>query len=234
MVARTLDGDLVCDPQRGFNLVSSQILAIESRAGRKGLALSIDRRALARRQALGPERPGQIGLDFLPQFDASLDDLCVIVKFISQALGLDESSGVSGAPRLSLIDSEALIDLVLKTFPRGDRGGVDALPDYLAKAQLLLAAEEPIVTVDQLARKCGVSVRALQYGYSKHLKMTPVEALKRARLEKVRSAIGRSPSAPLMTIARRYGFANLSRLRHAFQEAYGEAPLDFQRRLRSR
>lgn len=234
VIARTMQGEFVCDATRGFNLRSSEILAIDSHAGRKGLAFSVDRRAVARRLTLGGDGRLNGGNAFARQFTLPDGEQSRLVNFVQDLSGLMGGPNTPGGPRLSQATGETLIDLLIRTLPRLETPASEALPEYLARAQALLTDEEPILTVDQLALKCGVSVRALQYGFSRHIGVTPIEALRTARLEKVRSAIAREPWQPLLSIARRYGFTNLSRLRRAFRDAYGEAPLDYQRRLRRR
>lgn len=234
VVVRTKHGEYVCDATRGFNVSTSEVISIESQAGRTGYAMTVSHRALARRHAMNPIPRVSAPADFLPQFELEPGAPRPLAKLAKTALSPELSPSLQSSARVSQSIVDALIDLVIETLPRRSVDHRPPLPAYLMQARLLLAGDEPVLTVDYLAQKCGVSVRALQYGFREHLRITPVQAVKQARLEKAREAIARTPSLPLIQAVRRYGFTNLSRFRRAFEEVYGEAPLAYQQRLRRR
>lgn len=92
-------------------------------------------------------------------------------------------------------------------------------------------AAEPL-TVADVARTVGVSVRALQDGFRRHLEITPLGYLRAVRLDRVYTEL--TASSPGMTtvsqVACRWGFHHFGRFAAAYRAHCGETPSETLRR----
>lgn len=79
------------------------------------------------------------------------------------------------------------------------------------------------LTVADLARQAGVSVRTLERTFLRKLQTTPLRYLNRVRLQAARHALLHSPK-PVATIAAECGFYDQSHLTAQFSRAYGQGP----------
>ena len=86
-------------------------------------------------------------------------------------------------------------------------------------------AAEPL-TVADVAEAVGVSARALQDGFRRHLGTTPVSYLRDVRLDRVRAELtAAAPGATTVTdVAYRWGFFHPGRFAAAYRERFGESP----------
>jgi AraC-like DNA-binding protein len=87
-------------------------------------------------------------------------------------------------------------------------------------------AHEPL-TITQIAERAGVTPRALQYGFTRHLDTTPMAYARRVRLDRAHDELrSTDPTGPTTVgeIARRWGFANTGRFASAYRGAYGVSP----------
>jgi AraC-like DNA-binding protein len=81
------------------------------------------------------------------------------------------------------------------------------------------------LTVHDLARTAGVSVRALQEGFHQHIGMSPMTYLRRLRLARAHDDLRRPDGARTVTeIAHRWGFVHLGRFADAYRAQYGHPP----------
>ncbi len=137
-----------------------------------------------------------------------------------------------------------LAQTLLQTFPnnvmaeasRLDRGSGsrDATPSLVRNAMHLMevrAYED--LKLDDLASACGVSSRALQYAFRRHLDCTPMDYLRRVRLDLVRRSL-REGSVPSVTdAAARLGFFNPGRFASSYREVFDENPRETLQRASS-
>jgi AraC-like DNA-binding protein len=82
------------------------------------------------------------------------------------------------------------------------------------------------ITVHDLARTAGVSVRSLQEGFRQHTGMSPMTYLRRLRLAKAHEDL-RHPDTSDRTvtqIANRWGFLHMGRFAAAYRTRYGHSP----------
>lgn len=86
-------------------------------------------------------------------------------------------------------------------------------------------AAEPL-TVEDVAEAVGVSVRALQEGFRRHLQTTPVSYLREVRLDRVRAELtAAAPGTTTVTdVAYRWGFFHPGRFAIAYKNRFGEHP----------
>ncbi|MEU8614039.1 AraC family transcriptional regulator [Actinoplanes sp. NPDC048791] len=82
------------------------------------------------------------------------------------------------------------------------------------------------VTINDLARTAGVSVRSLQEGFHRHTGMSPMTYLRRLRLAKAHEDLLRPDSGgrTVTEIAYRWGFLHLGRFAAAYRAQYGHSP----------
>jgi AraC-like DNA-binding protein len=92
-------------------------------------------------------------------------------------------------------------------------------------------AAEPM-SVSEIAGAAGLSVRATQEAFQRHLGLTPMQYLQHVRLDHVRRELLRADptTTAVQSVARRWGFAHLGRFSAAYRDAYGEYPRNTLRR----
>lgn len=101
--------------------------------------------------------------------------------------------------------------------PKRLRDAVDFIEDHL---------HQPI-TVPDIAEAAGLTSRALQQGFRRHLGCTPMEFVQQRRLEGVRRELQmREPGIYVKDVALRWGFFHLGRFAAAYKKMFGEAPSD--------
>jgi AraC-like DNA-binding protein len=141
--------------------------------------------------------------------------------------------GAAVPPLLMASTINLLAALVLATFPNNalsdptaaDRR--DAHPDTLRRAMAFVDehAHEDITAAD-IAAAAYVSVRAVQLAFRRHLGVTPMEYLRRVRLEAAhRDLVAADPARTTVSaIAGRWGFINHGRFASSYRRAYGVRP----------
>ncbi|WP_432993837.1 helix-turn-helix domain-containing protein [Dactylosporangium sp. CA-233914] len=86
--------------------------------------------------------------------------------------------------------------------------------------------ERPL-TVTEVAAAAGVGARGLQVAFRRHLGHTPMEYLRRVRLERVHRELQSAVPGDGVTVretARRWGFANPGRFSAEYRAAYDQTP----------
>jgi AraC-like DNA-binding protein len=93
---------------------------------------------------------------------------------------------------------------------------------------LLEAAPEVPWTVVDVARRVGVSTRALQEGFARHVGVPPMAYLRQVRLRRAHSDLRAADPARhgVADVAARWGFTHLGRFAAAYRQRYGRAPSD--------
>lgn len=89
------------------------------------------------------------------------------------------------------------------------------------------------ITVDDIARAGGVSVRTIQNLFAQQLGQTPTSYLKNERLERARSDLADAPGDSGLTVtdvAMRWGFSHLGRFATTYRSRFGESPSQTLRR----
>ena len=179
-----------------------------------------------------PDRPRQhvAFTSYVPHSPAAGARWRATVDLLSAGFpGEGEPLARSGASRL-------LAHTLLHTFPNDvvDPSAVprgvdasDATPSTVRRALRFLDehADEDL-DVAQLARACGVTPRALQYAFRRHLGCTPMAYLRRVRLDLVRQALRDGSALNVGDVATRYGFFNPGRFAAGYRQAFHENPRD--------
>jgi AraC-like DNA-binding protein len=99
-------------------------------------------------------------------------------------------------------------------------------PDRVIKRAVRLIEEhcdEPLGTPD-IAEAVGVSIRALQTGFKKHLNTTPMAYVRQARLNRVRQSLSDGSVRSVTEAAAKWGIPHLGRLSGDYRAAFGETP----------
>jgi AraC-like DNA-binding protein len=108
--------------------------------------------------------------------------------------------------------------------PRAGRAAINRAVD------LLEAEPELPWTVVDLARRVGLSTRALQYGFAAQAGCSPMAYLRQVRLQRADADLRAAAGPPLAagrgvaSIASRWGFTNLGRFAAAYRARYGCTP----------
>jgi AraC-like DNA-binding protein len=99
-------------------------------------------------------------------------------------------------------------------------------PVVRAVVDLIEAQPEHAWTVVELARHAGVSPRTLQESFQRELGVSPLDRLRRTRLERARrDLIAADPARTSVTdIAARWGFFHLGRFAQTYRARYQELP----------
>jgi transcriptional regulator GlxA family with amidase domain len=101
-------------------------------------------------------------------------------------------------------------------------------PAVVRRASAFMDAnpERPL-TVAEVAAAAGVGARGLQVAFRRHVGSTPMEYLRRVRLERVHRelrAAGPGDGVTVRETARRWGFANPGRFAAEYRAVYGQPP----------
>jgi transcriptional regulator GlxA family with amidase domain len=83
------------------------------------------------------------------------------------------------------------------------------------------------VTLGDIAGAARVGARALQFGFRRHLGLTPMAYLRRVRLGHAHqdlSAADPTTGITVTEIARRWGWASPAQFAAAYRRAYGQTP----------
>ncbi|MFE1083470.1 helix-turn-helix transcriptional regulator [Brevibacterium sediminis] len=81
--------------------------------------------------------------------------------------------------------------------------------------------------LNDIADAAGTGVRALQYGFHRHLNTSPMGYLRQIRLERARQDLRRADpenGETVTAVAHRWGFANVGRFAAAYRKTYGVNP----------
>jgi AraC-like DNA-binding protein len=106
-------------------------------------------------------------------------------------------------------------------------------PQTIRCAVDIIEAEPHLpLTLSSLARRCHLSVRAMQQGFVRHLGLSPMTYLRQVRLQRAHhELLASDPSTETVaSIANRWGFTNVGRFAKAHTARYGETPATTLRR----
>lgn len=179
---------------------------------------------------------GRDNVDSL-QFDAAIDftnnkamaDLWRMVDFAVSELER-ESSSVSN-PLVREEFAESLLTGILYAQPHNfshllSRRFSGPEPKYVRQVEEYIRAHchQP-VKAQNLSALTGISMSALYAGFRRHRGYSPMQFLKRVRLDRIRSEllIG-SPETTIKDVASRWGFTHLGRFSAAYAKRFGELP----------
>lgn len=154
------------------------------------------------------------------------------MAYLYQTLSAADSLLANPLVQVAAIDLAAAA--ALATFPNtasalahlGEPGKVAPAALRRAVAYIDAHAHEP-VTVEDVAEAAGISARGLQAAFSRHADTTPMAYLRRVRLERAHRDLQAADPVrgdTVADVARRWGFASLSRFAAVYREQYGRSP----------
>jgi AraC-like DNA-binding protein len=197
------------------------------------VTLRLERAVLER---VGREHLGYTGTlrftDLVPVSEARAGAWRQLTTFVHRQLLAEDS--MLGNPLIEAQVAELIAGTALVTFENsamtaGAPGGrVIPAPPTVRRAVAFIEdnADRPL-TLSEIAESVGVTPRALQYGFARHLDMTPMAYLRRIRLEHAHRALQAANPAAGVTvavIAQRWGFAHAGRFAAAYRARYGRSP----------
>lgn len=189
----------------------------------------IRRQAVEELASAGPGEPESVV--FQPQLDLNTGPVQAWLRLARTALDDIEAGGtLFRSPLVAGNFEQTLISGLLAAQPNSAVESV-AVPAVGSRAvrtavELIESEPEKAWSVTELARRAGVSARTLQESFRHDLGVTPLERLRRTRMERARrDLLAADPRADSVTgIATRWGFFHLSRFSQAYRSAYQELP----------
>lgn len=107
-------------------------------------------------------------------------------------------------------------------------GPESAAPRSIRRAMAFIDEHAAMpLTISDIAAAAGVTPRALQQGFARHLEMRPMEYLRTVRLERAHLELRAADPAlgtNVAEVARRWGFGKPDRFAAAYRRAYGVSP----------
>jgi AraC-like DNA-binding protein len=159
-----------------------------------------------------------------------------LVDYIERELADPASLLEADALGASLQDT--LIRALLLTQPHRfsallERQAPAAAPFNVRRAEAYMRAHaDEDISIEQLAKIAGCSVRSLQVAFRRWRDGTPSAALQRIRIERAHEDLRLCDGAETVgAIAARYGFSNRGRFARIYRARYGMSPLQTLRRV---
>ena len=227
---------LVCDGRFGVNVETEDLVSVRFEPGRRGPGISLDRLSLLHRLAVLIDAPVRRRLAFDLRFDTAVAHQGAVGEMIRAVLSPNLGAAFTTSPATASALSATFLDLVLHSLPHSYSEDLRRPPPRIAPKHIKRAMDyvedhvHSALTVDDLARVAGVSIRSLQYGFRHFLDVSPADHIRNIRLERARRDILDQQESSLTEIAGRWGFANLARFNARFRVAYGETPASYRRR----
>jgi AraC-like DNA-binding protein len=131
--------------------------------------------------------------------------------------------------------AEALLLLLLDAFPNSHTDLIKATPPRLPPRHVRRAIEvmeehaAAGLSIVSVANLLGVSARALQYAFLRHVGVTPVRYMHSIRLRRAVGDLATRPDLSAREVSVIWGFSNFSRFSAACLKTYGKRPHDIQR-----
>ncbi|WP_037368886.1 helix-turn-helix transcriptional regulator [Amycolatopsis orientalis] len=177
----------------------------------------------------GVEKPVEL-LDHNPVSAATAQHLRGAITYLrDQVLAAPD---IAEHPLLVSTATQHLAAAVLAAFPTSaleERAGasLDAHPPALRRAIAFIEANpDRDITALDVAQAAGVSARAVQLAFRRHLDTTPMAYLRRVRLDHARAELRAAvPGETTVTqVAARWGYPRPSAFTAHYRAAYGELP----------
>jgi AraC-like DNA-binding protein len=222
----------IADPRQASILNPNRYTAMRWWAGCRKLQVQVARSVL---DGIAADYFGR-DFDEPVTFDATMDltrpEAAAWLRQVHALLRYVEHDGATdaNAPRRDFYAAELLRGLIeVQANSHSHFGGPEhtgPLPRYVRTALDFIRANagKPLTSAE-IARAAGVAGRTLQYGFRRFVGATPIEILRRERLDRCRLAfaLGRGEAA-ISDVARRWGFAHPGRFSQAYRQRFGELP----------
>jgi AraC-like DNA-binding protein len=151
-----------------------------------------------------------------------------IQRLVAANLDRNSDNAVARRELIRLLNSAALACFPNSTHAADPTPSSSAVPDHVRRAVAYIHhhADTPLTLAD-LSAAAGLSPRALQAAFRRHLDTTPLGYLRRIRLEHAhRQLLQAQPGdgQTVATIAAQWGFTQLGRFAHEYRTRYGSNP----------
>ncbi|MDN5783074.1 MAG: helix-turn-helix transcriptional regulator, partial [Luteimonas sp.] len=137
---------------------------------------------------------------------------------------LAQADGLVGLPLDAVRSRDALCNLVEGV--GAGRTGVPAALDHV----LRMVADSPVTRVDELAERCGCSVRALQRLVRRYVGVGPKWLIRRQRIHEAVAELDAGPVQSLAQMAVRLGWYDQSQFARDFTSLVGVSPTTYRNR----
>jgi AraC-like DNA-binding protein len=192
----------------------------------------VDSDALHRHIALLTERPLRQRVKFAPHFDRESGAARLLLAVVQAIMnGTRGPAPLLAAPTAVASLKSSILSVFVENMPHnysdllGRRVPLPA-PGSVKRAIDFMHARltEPL-HLEHIARAAQTSPRSLQVAFRKFCGMTPMEYLKRLRLEGARSELLEASSGSRVAdVAYRWGFAHHGMFSASYAKAFGESP----------
>ena len=218
-----------CVTARGDTVAWVDFLKVPS----QGFGMSIRRTAMTRRLAELLDQPVLTPIEFSTTFPLAAPGVQGLLHLLNAFLDPPLAGLLGQAARSADAAETLLLDAILLGVPHNYTAKIFAegrrlLPKSIRKSIIFAQSSEELrkISVTDMAKAAGISVRALQYGFQSFLNLSPAEFLRSLRMERAREAILTNPDRNLVETAKDAGFQNFARFKAQFIEAYGISPSD--------
>lgn len=176
------------------------------------------------------------GLDRPLRFDLQID-LATSAAAVKRSLSiltseLAEPDGLLATPQIAARLGRVLMVSLLVSCRHNYSEELAAPADIRRPAAIreaLAAIEEDpagVRTVSQIAKVSGLSVRALEEGFQRHVGVSPMRHLRRTRLARAHAALlaADADQTTATAVAHAWGFLNYGRFAAEYRKLYGRSP----------
>lgn len=226
-------GEVLESAGSGHVLTTREPIKLVSSSRALRLGVMADRAALcgALKQHFGVASKSE--LSFSPVING-LAPKSVFLRSLAESF-LDGAALHPEVSRVTDAVAETLLVLLLDAFPNSHTDLIKATPPGLPPRHVRRAIdimEEHAaagLSIVSLANLLGVSARALQYAFLRHVGVTPVRYMHSVRLRRAVQDLATRPDLTAREISVLWGFSNFSRFSAACLKTYGKRPHDIQR-----
>lgn len=177
---------------------------------------------------------------FDPQLDLALPSSRAMLGILQLVLQNLQNGSSAGSPLLLAEFEQALIVSFLCSSSHSLRDQLDRrtaapAPWQVRRAENYIEAnwDQPI-TIQAIAEATGASARSIFRAFQRHRGFSPLDFVKRVRLNKAHEMLDRgAPSANVTGVAFACGYNDLAHFSRDFLAAYGQRPSDLLARQRS-
>lgn len=222
----------VIKPGSGLLTSADRYSAID--IGEKSVAegFCVPRDAILRALVASFDRPPPGNFEFFPACDLAsgpCQSILKLMRFFRDDISATQS--LVASPLALATFQEAFCLLLVQNFNHtlsnsGSSQRITLSPRQIRKAQEFARANAGLpITVADMARAGGVSVRALQTNFRQFLHTTPMAYLRQIRLEGVHRDLKiANPTTTVAEVARRWGFLQLGRFSYEYRAMFGQLP----------
>ncbi|KRE95543.1 hypothetical protein ASG76_07860 [Nocardioides sp. Soil774] len=172
---------------------------------------------------------------YVPHSQAAGARWRALVDQLSAAVPAVQAGDPDHAGEAAAEAGRLLAHTLLATFPNDvmaeavrleqEAGQGESSPTLVAHAMRVVEARAgDEITLEELARECSMSPRALQYAFRKHLGCSPLDYLRLVRLDLARAALRDGSKTTVSDAAARFGFHNPGRFASDYRQVFDENP----------